>query len=257
MSTRLVVANLGHAMPSSAAALPDLRRWLAELRTLAVSIGLLQEMPAAAIWGPPLEAEGWALIVGDGPTYRCRSGIIYRPEDVTLSPESLPTAAYHGSYVVAAALSTATSPGKVTLVSAHASPTRLTATHIDQWPVDSPLGRRDYRDGPIYWDSDYVLATLGLLAARGPVLAAGDFNEARSWDIRHGGDWGQDWFANVTKLGLIDVTYSLWGEERPTSRGYQIDHVIATPNIAGLIREASLVSSPGSDHDAICCDLDL
>ena len=86
-----------------------------------------------------------------------------------------------------------------------------------------------------------MLATLQ--AIDGPMLAAGDLNEARSWDDTHPGEpWGEEFFTRIAHAGIIDVLHSHWKVERPTRDGYQLDHVLASHDVADRIPCPSVVS---------------
>lgn len=77
------------------------------------------------------------------------------------------------------------------------------------------------------------------------------------------GHWGADYFANVEAAGYVDVTWSAWGEEKPTclaaGRALQLDHVFATPNTAARITGPAVTpivpehvaSGESSDHTTI------
>ena len=120
-----------------------------------------------------------------------------------------------------------------------------------------------------WFDSDLVLGTLALVSGRWgalparQVLAAGDLNECRAWDQVEDGQWGADYFANVEAAGYVDVTWSAWGEEKPTclaaGRALQLDHVFATPITAARITGPAVApivpehvaSGESSDHTTI------
>ena len=64
-----------------------------------------------------------------------------------------------------------------------------------------------------------MLATLRHQAELGPVLAVGDYNEARGWDKTHTGNSGRDYFDAVRDAHLISVLHGLWvPEEQATDR---------------------------------------
>jgi endonuclease/exonuclease/phosphatase family metal-dependent hydrolase len=118
-------------------------------------------------------------------------------------------------------------------------------------------------------DADALLATLRYQAARGNVLAAGDFNEALGWDDTHEGNWGRDYFQGVSDAGLVSVLHSLAdGAETPSHRGehgarFQLDHVVASPSVAAWISEprqdpgwlAATEPDDWSDHAPIWFEL--
>ena len=92
------------------------------------------------------------------------------------------------------------------------------------------------------------------------MLVAGDPNECREWDQVEDGHWGADYFANVEASGYVDVTWSAWGDERPTclaaDRALQLDHVLATPSTAARFTGSAVAtivpehvaSGESSDH---------
>lgn len=139
--------------------------------------------------------------------------------------------------------------GSIIVLSVHASPNVVTEEDLGAWPAERPEARSGGvgvpRAGRLLY-ADLVIAALRELTADGPVLAAGDLNEARGWDERHPGHtWGEEFFAAVADAGLVDVTWGLWGEERPTriyaeDLGYQLDRVLASPDVARLVRRAQL-----------------
>ena len=94
------------------------------------------------------------------------------------------------------------------------------------------------------WDSDMVVATCRLLAEDYEVLAVGDLNECLAWDATHSGEWGARFHERVVADGALDLPFHrLWGDECRTyfARGrahYQLDHALATPAVARLVRSA-------------------
>jgi hypothetical protein len=103
--------------------------------------------------------------------------------------------------------------GKLTVVSMHASPKTVPPGVLDRYPGSPPPPRRGgtgTRHGGRLLCSDLPLHAPSEAATRGPVLAAGDLNEARRWDGVNAGDtWGAEFFANVLERGLDDVTRRL------------------------------------------------
>lgn len=91
----------------------------------------------------------------------------------------------------------------------------------------------------------------------GPLLIAGDLNEARAWDARHPGHTcSAAFFDAIEKAGLTDVTFRDWGNiERPTrcSPDYQLDRVFASNPITHAVEvdDVELIHDGLSDHAAI------
>ena len=78
-----------------------------------------------------------------------------------------------------------------------------------------------------------MLATLGELArvGDGRLLAAGDFNESLDFDLRAGetpGMWGKEYFDRARAAGPLPWLHEQWGDERPTHKDLQLDHVLVT-----------------------------
>jgi hypothetical protein len=158
--------------------------------------------------------------------------------------------AVHESSVAAAEV-TWPSLGRLTVVSMHASPATVSADALSRYPGSPPSARRggtDTRHGGRHFYSDLLLDALADAATRGPVLAAGDLNEARKWDeVNPGHTWGAEFFASVAARGLHDATWGLWKEERrtrfhPTHPDYQLDFVLASPAIRDLVTHADVDS---------------
>ena len=102
------------------------------------------------------------------------------------------------------------------------------------------------------------LATLRDLAdaCRHQLLAAGDFNEARGWDVLHPGEtWGAEYFKAVGAAGLVDCLHRVWPDEEPTRGEYQLDHVFATTDVASKVKDPLILASSGSDHAPIAFTL--
>jgi endonuclease/exonuclease/phosphatase family metal-dependent hydrolase len=256
MGIKIVSANLGHAITGTEASRELLEQWLQELAVADVDLLFLQEMPLADWWSAELSRAGWLLYEGGGPRYRCRSGIAVHGRLGRSDGVELSTSPYHGSYLAAARV-TLESVGLVTCVSVHASPKELTPRYLDQWIWEPPPRRRGGPSDPPVWDSDHVLGTLAMTAREGPVLAAGDLNEARAWDTTHAGSWGEDWFSFACEAGLHDLTYIAWHEERPTYGRLQADHVLSTEHLVPFLGEARIGLPSGSDHESILVEFDL
>ena len=182
--------------------------------------------------------------------FRCRSVVgVRRSLSLFSEPFPVPTVDYHGSYVAAASV-VLPKLGRTVLVSAHASPTRPTEEQRSKWhDVPAPQARSD---GDL-WDSDYVFATLESVAKNEQVLVAGDLNEARAWDDLHPGTtWGADYFALAGHAGFCDVTFRLWNHECVTHGAYQLDHVLATNDVARQITDARVVDLDDADEADHC-----
>jgi CO/xanthine dehydrogenase Mo-binding subunit len=162
------------------------------------------------VWPQPLETRWW---IASWITVR-NDLTVTAPDDRTrdlLQPFS--------SYVAAAHVELP-GIGATTIVSMHASPNPVTAADLARWPGDPPRPRSGgigvRNTGELFY-SDLIVDALRQMADERPVLAAGDLNEARSWDEAHPGHtWGVEFFDLVGRAGLDDVTYGLWGEERRT-----------------------------------------
>ena len=200
--------------------------------------------------GPWLERwqEAGYHVVTASPRYRPVSAVITRLEVVGDRPASIPTQGYHGSYLVGLHVLLPGDTAPLLAVSVHASPRVVDEHNLEIW--DSLAARPRPRVGAgagagagRLFDADMVLATLAECALQGSVLAAGDFNEARDWDDSHPGEWGRDFFERARKHRLQSPLFELWGEERttrfnPRGRSYQLDHLLATREVAALVTEA-------------------
>jgi CO/xanthine dehydrogenase Mo-binding subunit len=191
------------------------------------------------VWPQPLETRWW---IASWITVR-NDLTVTAPDDRTrdlLQPFS--------SYVAVAHVELP-GIGATTIVSMHASPNPVTAADLARWPGDPPRPRSGgigvRNTGELFY-SDLIVDALRQMADERPVLAAGDLNEARSWDEAHPGHtWGVEFFDLVGRAGLDDVTYGLWGEERRTryhvtQGAYQLDYVLATPDISAAIVSAEV-----------------
>lgn len=252
-----VSVNLGCASPSAAAVRRRrlAPRFLAELGD--VDLVLAQEAP------DPGEIElGDDFSVGPvtaAPSSRWPlSCIIWRSSTIEdRGPLVIPTSDYHRSYVSGRLLALPGVTEPVAVMSVHASPAVVSPEDQARWagPVVLPRhgGGRD--DGRCF-DSDYVLETIRLVSREHPVLAAGDLNECLRWDETHAGEtWGRLYFERLESYGLVPVLSRMWGRELPTYFGvgrepYQLDHVVATPDVAALISSAEEPSVPDPAHVA-------
>lgn len=253
----VVSANLGWGGPQARPALERLEQWIARLAEDGVGVLLLQEMPQALEWRDGLASAGYRLHEGGPPVYRCRSGVAVHESVGEMHPVPLETSTYHGSYVAAAEVGPgASSP--ILFVSVHASPTALKPADLGRWRWAPPRQRRGTAADPPLWDSDFVLSTLHtLVQSHRSVLVGGDLNEARAWDQHRGGHWGEDWFRFAEEIGLFDITFGSWGEERPTHGRYQDDHLLGTADVVALVTDASIGPSPESDHASLLVSLAL
>jgi len=204
-----------------------------------------------AVW----EQAGYGVVAGAGEDV-CVSAVIAHP-DVYLEPLSssdLPGLVAHGSYVAAAEVRLPGAAVALRVLSIHASPAEPAA---ERAKARENLFPRDVEGLIVHprqvgtsqpwagaeWDSDRVLATAIHAAIGHELLVAGDFNEARGWDDRHGGTWGHEFFHNAEVAGLMSPLYdenrspeipTRWhrrGEEQPL----QLDHVLATSPLAERI----------------------
>jgi endonuclease/exonuclease/phosphatase family metal-dependent hydrolase len=257
--SRLVTVNLGGAGPTASEYRASTRTW-AEEHVDAYDVVLAQEVPDddwIRIW----TERGFQQFTSTGPAYRARSVVLVR-NGITargLLASEFPTSAYHGSYVAAAVVELP-GVGAVVLMSVHASPNRVSEEWAEQWRgchQELPEGRPSCG----LWDSDLVLRSLEIVAVPGvPVIAAGDWNEARAWDLDHPGTAGKEFFAKVRDAGLTDCCCPAdrgvegAGDGWPTHGKLCIDHVVATvtvaPHVAVRTPTTPQVAGP-SDHRAV------
>jgi endonuclease/exonuclease/phosphatase family metal-dependent hydrolase len=275
---RAITFNLGCASPSAVSAQRrdaayDWARGARDSNDL--SLLFLQEVPDGRFLDEFTDAV-WGVATGDGPTYRVRSAVLWKRDELRGSQIALDTADYHGSYVAAAKL-TRGGGTAFTAVSFHASPSPVVPEYRDAWTrlgLDLPTARDG--GGPSsgqLWDSDMVIATLKMAAAAGPVLAAGDLNECLLWDKVHGGTWGTliRERATAAPQALRFALHDLWHGERRTlfkagEPEYQLDHVLATPDLSAQVRAAEVdaewserlvAGGSQSDHAPIRFSLEL
>lgn len=265
---RAVTANLGCAAPARAGPLPveAAYRWSARVRD-GVDLAFLQEVPPGLVgdW----KTAGFAAAPVQGPRYRPRSALLWRRTRAELVDASFPTAQYHGSYLAVAHLRVLAWSTVVTCVSFHASPNPVERRYMSEWEAcGQPLPDKRHGGGPYdddLFDADMVVASLKLLASKGPVLAAGDLNECEQWDVDHGEHWWPRLHASVVSVpGQLEFPLRrLWGGELRTlltGAGYQADHVIASPEVGARVDGDAYVDEPetsvgtsgaGSDHAPI------
>lgn len=253
MEWTAVSANLGCGAVHSAETVVAAREWVAAAGSDECDLLFLQEAPAAAVDDLSSSYTVHAHPPG-ATTYSCRSLLAVRKgSGIESGSFTLDSAGYHGSYVAAAEV---TLPGQApaVFVSLHAAPAKVEARYLALWPHDPPEPRR--ASGGTLWDSDMVAATVIRLAAAQPVLAAGDFNEARGFDVRDGKPWGVEYFAGLRDHGLVDSTFGRWGDaEHPTRGEFQDDHVVATADLDALVDEPVVTAERGvpgeSDHQPL------
>ena len=214
----------------------------------------LQEVPAgfAEMWEPE-----YTVVPGQGTQWGIRSALVTRLD--VLDQEPVPSAGYHGSYLAACRLRLVDGGPPIRLVSFHASPRPVEPRYTDHWPDGDGFADPTPRDGggwpaTTLFDSDYVIATLVALAGAGePLLAAGDLNECEAWDEDHAPQrWWPPLHQTLTTAGLalpLRATFpqdpelpGRRGSEQQTHFGsehdYQLDHVIATADLAAAVNHA-------------------
>lgn len=215
----------------------------------APDIVFAQEVPDG--WTDIWCSRGYAVYADRTPEWTVRSALLTRLPVVEGAP-NLVSAAYHGSYLQTALVDLGDGGAPVRLVSFHASPNPADPVYTRSWP-QTVLGEVTGRDGGGKWsglafDSDYVLATLAQHAAEEHrLLAAGDLNECEGWDAAFGQSW---WPGIVDKLEAAHLELPLrrvftrdLGQPEVRTRfvgahAFQLDHVIATPNVAEMITSA-------------------
>ena len=273
---RAVTANLGCASPSrvSSERVLAAHGWSSRVRP-DVDLAFLQEVPETLVeeW----VADGFVAATPQGRRYRPRSALLWRCEFASVEGFTLPTAGYHGSYVSSARLHLPGFSDPVVCLSLHASPSPVEQQYRDVWqrcgqnlPPERHGGGRD--SGELF-DADMVVATLKLLARTNVVLAAGDLNECEEWDKVHEERWWEPLERTVTsEPGDLEFPLRrLWHGERrslfkPGARGYQLDHVLASPLLGARIRpdarvdgswtEEGVAAGGLSDHAPIFFSLD-
>lgn len=247
---RATTVNLGGGGPEAMGHKEAADTWAERVRhETTFDLLFVQEVHDQA-WLDAWAANGWHVVVGSGPVYKPRSAAIARFPLVCVR---YPTSDYHGSYVAVARMELGT-VGDCFIASVHASPTRLDAGWLDRWDA-SGLPRPEPRTGLDLWDSDLVLESMRCVAAWGPLIVAGDWNEARGWDVDHAGVAGAQFFERVAFAGFVDCAHRKWGAEKPTHGTYQLDHVFATIDVA---RHVDVAVAPGgviADHESIGFDI--
>lgn len=247
-----VTANLGCASPSAvrgrrvAAAVS----WGEQERERGTDLIFAQEIPSRA-WLDEWVAAGYQVAPADGPQFKVRSGLIWKAP--IMWRQSIPVAAdYHGSYVAAAGLELPGFAFPIAALSVHASPRPITRDELATYEsleigVPTPRSGGGKDNGRLF-DSDMLLHTLAISRLVHPsagFLVAGDFNECLGWDTVHNQSWGELYFDQVRRHGLIPVVAEQWGEERRTQYAsskpaYQLDHILATPETAAILGNATV-----------------
>lgn len=222
-SWKAVSVNLGCGGPRASEYREGIARWSEDAARI-VDIVFAQETPADDDW-----REVWSeydIFESAGPLYRPRSAVIARKD---LGGESFEysTSDYHGSYVAAATV------GDLVLMSVHASPNELSEQWRKQWTQHGRTLPDEYR-GPL-WDSDLVLETVRAQAESRRVLACGDWNEARRWDVDHTGETGAAFFRQLATMELVDACCPGNEDAAPTHRDLCLDHIVATRDVADRI----------------------
>lgn len=228
-SWKAVSVNLGCGGPRASEYRDGVVRW-SEGAARTFDIVFAQETPTDDDW-----RELWSeydIFESAGPPYRPRSAVIARKD---LGGESFEysTSDYHGSYVAAATV------GDLVVMSVHASPNALSEQWRQQWTQPGRTLPDEYR-GPL-WDSDLVLETVRVHAVGRRVLACGDWNEARRWDVDHAGGTGAAFFRRLATLDLIDICCP---DERDAPRTHDklcLDHIIGSPGVADRIAVGQVV----------------
>jgi hypothetical protein len=262
---RAVTANLGCASPSplSSQRVAAAHRWSSQVRP-EVDLAFLQEVPDTLLeeW----VADGFVPAAPQGRKYRPRSALLWRSELVSAESFILPTAGYHGSYVSSALLHLPGFSDPVVCVSLHASPSPVEQKYREVWhgcALDLPPERHGGgRHSGELFDADMVVATLKLLARTDLVLAAGDLNECEEWDKVHGENWWEPLERTLTSEpgGLEFPIRRLWQGERrslfkPGARGYQLDHVLASPAVGARIRPDAHVDESWTEEGVVAGEL--
>jgi hypothetical protein len=133
------------------------------------------------------------------------------------------------------------------LINVHACPRPVTfdETPCEQWRRPS--------EARVYY-SDVVSCELVARAAAGKhVVAAGDFNEAHEWDVRHNTRSSHEFLSRLESAGFADVTRGAWASEvtTQTKHPHQVDRIFASTqtSIAVDAAELSLDADDGlTDH---------
>ena len=252
MNLRAITANLGGGGPTATSYKTAADEWAEHVRQEKTLDLLFVQEVHDKDWLDAWRADAWHVVVGSGPVYKPRSAII---ANFPIKSVSYSTSEYHGSYVAVAR----SEPGAADacfFASVHASPTPLNEGWLERWDACGLL-RPEPRTGGYLWDSDLVLESMRSLAAHTPLIIAGDWNEARGWDVDHGGVWGAQFFERVALAGFVDCAHREWGVEKPTHGTYQLDHVFASKNVASQINVDPQLGEMIADHASISFEISL
>ncbi len=254
---KAVTFNLGCGGPHAHARFKAASFWATQARDR-YDLVVAQEIPGdewLALWDETHDSFAIAA-----PKYRVRSAILVRRTALESQPFEFVSEKYHDSYV--AGCQVRAGEEWLTCMSVHASPSEV----ADKWLVDWPdeLVRPTPRAGLGLWDSDMLLTSTAAVASQGPALIAGDWNEARDWDLTHEDGSGAAFFERVHDLGLIDCTWSEWDQtERATclpERGVslQVDRIFATVETATSVHNCAVgpLPMPEFDHMPITFSLE-
>lgn len=252
MNLRAITANLGGGGPTATSYKTAADEWAEQVRQeKTLDLLFVQEVHGEA-WLDAWRADAWHVVVGSGPVYKPRSAIIAK---FPIKPVSYPTSDYHGSYVAVARIETRAADGYF-IASVHASPTRLDAGWLKRWD-ECGLPRPEPRTDLDLWDSDLLLQSMRSVAERGPLIVAGDWNEARNWDCDHAGSAGAEFFERVEAAGFVDCAFREWKAEKPTHGTYQLDHVFASATVASQVNVSEAPGDAISDHSPIAFEVVL
>ncbi len=260
-----VTINVGSGPGGSAHRQASMARWAQDARRARrPAIVFAQEVTSG--WVDAWRHEGYQVIYGVSKGWKIKSTLVVR-EGLTvtaLTDADYPTLGYHGDYVAAARWHRP--QGEVLLASVHASPQEADLKRYP-WPAEAVKPRNGGGDprypGGRLWDSDLLLATLKILAKDSVLIAAGDFNEARNYDVVNGrqqGTWGEEYFKRVEQTGLSSYTWERWQQtERPTHGALQLDHVLHDERAQALLTGPEPQLDPAwdvpghqlSDHTAL------
>ncbi len=245
---KAVTFNLGCGGPHPQSRIDAAFAWVTSARDQ-YDLVFAQETPGdewLVLWGGTHD-----VYLFTAPKYRVRSAILVRRTALESRSFRFVSEKYHDSYV--AVCQVRAGEEWLTCMSVHASPSEV----ADKWLVDWPdlLTRPTPRAGLGLWDSDMLLTSIAVVASQGPALIAGDWNEARDWDLTHADGSGAAFFERVHDLGIIDCTWSQWNQtERATclpERGVslQVDRIFATKETAVAISDCVVEPLPMPEFD--------
>jgi len=250
MNVRAMTVNLGGGGPTATKYKTAAEDWAEHVRQEKTLDLLFVQEVHDQDWLDAWSAPDWHVVVGSGPLYKPRSAII---ANFPIKPISYSTSDYHGSYVAVAKVKSGADDACL-FASVHASPTALKAESLVRWD-ECGLLRPEPRTGGYLWHSDLVLASMRSIAMQGPLIVAGDWNEARNWDCDHAGSAGAEFFKGVEAAGFVDCAFREWKAEKPTHGTYQLDHVFASKNVADQVEVHSAPGEKISDHAPIAFEV--